>query len=285
MANDNRARITELQQELSLCENRIVALQNQIQGYESQLGTIQSNHSSAQSLKNNIQELKNTADSLLGQIEVTKNESIQSKDQIESLATSAEESQKTFETQKSNLEAIETKIAEFEKQIVEQLGRAASWALAIAFDDRLAKIEIELERWRKNLYITTLILLLLGIVFFIYSFWAKFDYQFLLKLSVTFPVIYAVWFSWRQYEKERSISEQYAFKAAKAKSLAAFSKTVKEIDDSDWINEVDGGKQRTQKFVISSIEKIYTSPALDIKSAEFPLDKVLETAKNIVNLK
>lgn len=123
---------------------------------------------------------------------------------------------------------------------MEQLGRAASGALAQAFDNRQQKIETELERWRTNLYIATIALVVLGIAFFIYSFWAKFDYQFLLKLSVSFPVIYATWFSGKQYDKERGILEQYAFKSAQSKSLSAFSKTVKEIDDSDSANAIEG---------------------------------------------
>lgn len=285
MAKDNRARITDLQEVISQSESRVDKIKTQIQVYETTLGTIQANHTTAQNVRNGIQAIKGEIDWLLKEIISMKDLANQSKNEIEDLVSSAEESKATFEEKMKNLEVIEAKISEFETKIIEQLWRVASGTLAQAFHSRQESVEIELVRWRENLYKSTISLIIMGVIFFIYSFWAKFDYQFMLKISVSFPVIYAAWFSGRQYDRERRILEQYAFKSAQSKSLSAFSKTVKEIDDSDrdWTNQ--GGKERTQKFVISSIEKIYTAPNLSLEKQDFPLDKILDTAKQLVNLK
>ncbi len=159
------------------------------------------------------------------------------------------------------------------------MGRAGSGALALSFATRQGEVEKELERWRTILFGSTGALVVVSLSFLIYSFFIDINIQFFLKLSGSLPFIFAVYFASRQYNKERFIVERYAFKAAQAKSLSAFSKTVKEMDVTE------AGQAEAQKFVIASVEKIYVQLKLDKGDDDLPLDKALDIAKDIVKLK
>ena len=276
MARDNRSRITEAQNTLSAIEGRVATLQPLTDKADGRFQDIQSHRNEATRLRTEIETTKQEANALLTEITQSKLKAFTAEGEIEELVSDAEISKETFDTHSKNLEEIEGKIKKFEEKIVEQLGRAASGALAISFEGRQEKVEKELERWRTMLYKTTGAFMIVVCILFIYSTFTKIDLQFIFKLFVSLPFIYAVWFSGKQYNKERFIVERYAFKAAQAKSLSAFSKTVKEMDESDE------GQSATQQFVINSIEKIYIAPKLENSDEEFPIIKVAEKIVDII---
>lgn len=276
MARDNRSRITEMQNALAGLEGRVATLQNLADKADGRFQDIQTRRNEATRLRGEIETTKQQAGTLLTEITQSKTNASEAEEAIEGLVSDAETSKETFNTHSKNLEEIEGKLKKFEEEITEQLARATSGALALSFEVRKERVEEELKRWRDNLYMSVKILIGIGLFFFVYSFFATVDLQYFLKLTVSFPVIFAVWFSSIQYNKERFIVERYAFKAAQAKSLSAFSKTVKEINPSDE------GQLETQKFVIAAIKKIYVAPKLGIDDPDFPLDKALNIAKEII---
>ena len=278
MPQNNRERITDLQQAIKDCDGKLESLKQKIQGYESELGTIQNNHSEkVQALNDEMQKLSENAATLLEEIE---NYSNASKSQIKALLQSSEQSKTTFEEQNKNIEEIRKKIDSLEEEIVNQLGRAASGVLAQAFDERQGKLESELKKWENYLFWSTLFLFGVGVFFFLYSFYVDINYQYWLKISVLFPIIYTVWFSGRQYEKERKIVEQYAFKSAKAKSLSAFSKLVEDAGDNESGPNRKETKERTQQFIIESMKEIYKAPNLELKDVNIDMiKKMLDSDK------
>ena len=279
MAN-HRDRITSVQTLITDLEERVGALQQLTENTDGRFQNIQSRKEEADILKNEIDTIKQQAETSLVDIQSKKESSSQLEGSIEELVENAEESKGVFDTHSANLKEIETKIGDFEKAITEQLSRAASGALALAFSTRQGEVEKELDRWRSILFGTTIALILLTIGFFIYSLFVDINLQFFLKISVAFPLVYAEWFASRQYTKERYILERYAFKAAQAKSLSAFSKTVKEMD------ETDPGKAEVQKFVIASVNKIYVAPKLDdTDESGLVLENALKIAKDIIKIK
>jgi hypothetical protein len=224
--------------------------------------------------------MKASVGAILADVQLKQTQIEEHQSSIEDLVTEAEESKETFEEHSKNLTAIEVKIKEFEKAITEQLGRAGAGALAIAFSLRQEEIEKELKRWRGILYYSVGALLLLSVIFFIYSFFiTALTLGFFLKISISLPFIYVVWFASKQYSKERFILERYAFKTAQAKSLNAFSKTVKEMD------QTEDGQSRAQEFVITSIGKIFVAPKLQGEDPEFPLMKSVDAVKEISKVK
>lgn len=265
-----------MQNALTGLEGRVATLHNLADKADGRFQDIQTRRNEATRLRGEIETTKQQADALLAEITQSKTNSSEAEEAIEGLVSDAETSKETFDTHSKNLEEIEGKIKKFEDAISEQLGRAASGALALSFEVRQAKVEEELKRWRDNLYLSVKILIGIGLFFFFYSFFATVDLQYFLKLTVSFPVIFAVWFSGIQYNKERFIVERYAFKAAQAKSLSAFSKTVKEINPSE------AGQLETQKFVIAAVKKIYVAPKLGTDDPDFPLDKAVDLAKEII---
>jgi uncharacterized protein YoxC len=275
---DNRKRITQLQAQVADLEQRIKTLQDVTETTDNRFQAIEARRGEAQQLKNAIDTVKHQADALLVEIQQKGASATQLEDSIQGLVDSTEESKKTFEEHSKSLGEIEEKIAKFEATIIDQLGRAGSGALALAFAARQWEVEKELKRWRQLLFGSTITLAFIALGFFVYSFFIEITIQFFLKLTVSLPFIFAVYFSSRQYNKERSIVERYAFKAAQAKSLSAFSATVREMDSSEQ------GQAEAQKFVISSVEKIYAQPKLEKGESDFPMEKVLEIAEKIAKL-
>ncbi len=276
MAKDNRSKITELQNALNVLGERFSNLHKLADTADGRFQVIQDRRSEATKLKNEIDILKQQAETVITELKQKNTNASTLEGSIQELVNSAEESKETFETQNKTLLEIEEKIKKFELEITEQLGRAGSGALALAFSLRQGEIEKELKKWFFILASTTIGLIFVSLTFFIYSFFVQLNLQFFLKLTISLPFIYAEWFATRQYNKERFILERYAFKAAQAKSLSAFSKTVNEIDESD------DGKSNTQQFVINSIEKIYIAPKLDSSDEEFPIFKIAEKVTDAV---
>lgn len=276
MARDNRSKIVEIQNTLDLLEGRVVSFQKLTDATDGRFQVIQERRTEAGRLKNEIDVLKQQAQTAVLEIEKEKASASEMESSIEDLVESAEESKATFDEQIKDLEEIEEKIKKFEIEITEQLGRAGAGALALAFVNRQDEVANELMHWRKMLYGATVVLGVVAMSLLVYSHFTEINLQFFLKLSVSFPFIYAVWFSGKQYNKERFILERYAFKAAQAKSLSAFSKTVTEMDESER------GQSVAQQFVIKSIEKIYIAPKLeDGNDEEFPVVKITEKLMDI----
>lgn len=275
MARDNRSKIMELQNTLTSLEGRINGFQKLTEVADGRFQAVQERRTEAGRLKNEIDTLKQQAQAAVLEIEKEKTSASEMESSIEDLVDSASDSKETFDAQIKALEEIEGKIKKFEVEIIEQLGRAGAGALALAFTTRQEEVADELLHWRKILYGATLALGVVAVSLLVYSHFTEINLQFFLKLSVSFPFIYAVWFSGKQYNKERFILERYAFKAAQAKSLSAFSKTVREMDESE------GGLSVTQQFVVSSIEKIYVAPKLEGSDEEFPVFKIIEKLTDI----
>lgn len=278
MAKDSRARITELQKTIDSMEDKLAKLQGIVDLTESRFAQIEVKRTEALSLRNEISAAKDSVDTIFSDVEDTQTQVNEAGEDIEQLVADAQTSKETFDLHSQNLLEIETKISKFETSIVDQLGRAGAGALAKSFDTRQGEIEKELSHWRKMLYGSTAMLVALSIAFFVYSFHVnEWSLGLFLKLSISLPLIYVVWFSSKQYSKERFILERYAFKVAQAKSLDAFSKTVKEMDSTDK------GQSRAQEFAISSIEKIYVAPKLQGEDSDFPIVKALDVVKTAVS--
>lgn len=277
MAKDNRTKILEIKEELDNIDARISALKQLADKTDGRFQSVQEQNTEVLRLRTEIEALKNRADVFVANIEEKSTKATESEESIADLVSSAEESKEIFEEHSKNLRGIEDKIKMFEAEISEQLERAGAGALAVAFAGRQSVIEEELKRWRNHLYLATSILIVVAFGFLWHSFYTKINFEFFLKLTVVFPLIYAVWFSGKQYNKERFIVEQYAFKSAQAKSLAAFSKTVQEMEP-----EAGEAASNAQQFVIDSVSKIYIAPKLNSEDEDFPVVEITEKLADIV---
>ena len=92
-----------------------------------------------------------------------------------------------------------------------------------------------------------------------------------MKLSISLPLIFAISFCSVQYSKERRLEEEYAFKSSISISLEPYQKLVGQLVDGDDPVE----KSKYTAFIISSINRVFTSPTGLVFDAE---DKPGETA-------
>lgn len=106
------------------------------------------------------------------------------------------------------------------------------------------------------------------------------SYEFLIKLSVSFPIIYWLVFSTRQYTKAKRLEEEYAFKSAISLSLEAYRDLIKRESGETTKAEVI-------PFITDAVNKIFSSPSQaiaeqphkeDTDVAESLIDKVLKLA-------
>lgn len=152
MARDNRARITQIQNDLDAVETKLKELQHITDLTDSRFTTIKERMTEASSLKNQISTIKTELDDILSDAQLKQTQVSEIESSIEELVEEAEESKQTFEKHTNSLIEIEGKIKNFEDAIVIQLGRAGAGALALAFTSRQTEIEGELKRWREILY-------------------------------------------------------------------------------------------------------------------------------------
>lgn len=275
MAN-SREQLKKLREGIKEAEERFQIFSNKIDAIEAKWSKIQAQEQAVTTTVTNINVAKTKTDAILAEITTAKEASIEYADDIDSLVESAVKSRKKFDNRNLELKGTKSEADKLTNEIINQLSIATEGTLAQQFAHRQAKVEKELNRWRGNLYKSSIALVIAGIVFFIYSFFAELNFQFLLKITVSFPIIFAVWFSGMQYNKERRIVEEYAFKSATSKSLSAFSETLNSTNPKGVIE--------THKFLMETITKIFIPPNMEHQE-DMPPEKVLKTLDKIAKLK
>ncbi len=158
--------------------------------------------------------------------------------------------QKEYERLVSTLDTLEG-------QIKDSIQRATGYGLFQAFQKRQEALVDSKNFWAKTLATVVGISLLLSIGFIIYvNFVQNFGPAFYIKLSVSLPIIYAIWFCSVQYSRERRLEEEYAFKSSISISLDPYRDLVEKLVVKDKPEEL----AKYTAFVIDSIGRVFTSP-------------------------
>ena len=168
----------------------------------------------------------------------------------------------------------ESYIREKQKEINELTGFAAGVSLFHTFQARKNELDKPVKYWFWGLIAAAVITVIGVIVIFHVSptdgSWSKLAIN-TLKSAPFFILLY---FSIRQYSKERAIQEEYAFKSAVALTVNAFADKISEDGES--------GKD---KLILSSVNRIYDLPtAMKGKSGSlfsFKSRVLAETLKNL----
>jgi hypothetical protein len=213
------------------------------------------------------------------------------------------ESTKLLAKNKETLDAIEkkagtvvieneTKTAErfaellkLEDIIREKIRLATNFQLFHAFSTRQEAIAKGKEFWRSSLFYCVGASFVLSSAFIVYLFCAHPTYNaaFYLKLAISIPIIYAIHFCSTQYSKERQLEEEYAFKGNISVSLEPYRELVEKLIQKDDPAEAS----KYSDFVISSIEKVFTSPTQQILGEQPKNDKsgdIAETSKGFTKI-
>lgn len=183
------------------------------------------------------------------------------------------------ENYKSQLKFISEQkefIEQKRNELIKLTGFAADTVLAHSFDKRAKDIEKGVNRWMWISGVLT-VLTVLWIFLLITNFCTDFKIEpkwdsFLLNFFKTSPFFVALGFALAQYSRERSLWEEYAFKAAVALTINPYA------DKLDGTGE----NKLKQQLIVDSIMNVYSKPKGMYEKGGNPTSDGLKTIINNV---
>lgn len=174
-------------------------------------------------------------------------------------------------------------LKQLEDQIKVQIEKATGFSLFHSFQTRQYELAKSKKFWIYAL--GGLVLASWGVSIFVISTTTNFDVAFFGKLSMTLPLIYAIYFCTVHYGRERKLEEEYAFKSNISISLIPYQELVEKLVNSDQ----PGEREKFTAFIIDAITKVYTSPTDKIfdgeqKSIGAPVDVSKQLEKIIKSI-
>jgi hypothetical protein len=167
----------------------------------------------------------------------------------------------TLNEAKSSTEIIkesETEIKDKIEEATRLLGLSADAALGGKFSKREIKITKALVWWRVAVILSVVLAIVWAVIVFLcLSIRTDQPYlDFLINIIKTSPGFILMGYIMSQYNKERAIEEEYAFRAAISETINAYADLLANQDDSDKSND------SRQKMLLSAIRQVYAKPVM-----------------------
>jgi predicted nucleic acid-binding Zn-ribbon protein len=178
------------------------------------------------------------------------------------ITSTTQDAETAVSTNKQATDELVNNLRNLENQIKVQIQKATGFSLFHSFQTRQG----ELAR-SKNFWIWALAALVTaswGVSIFVITTTTNFDVAFFGKLSMTIPLIYAIFFCTVQYGRERKLEEEYAFKSNISISLVPYQELVEKLVNAQQAGE----REKFTAFIIDAITKVYTSPTDKVFDAE-----------------
>lgn len=172
----------------------------------------------------------------------------------EDISTTKKDAQKAINDNAEKTEKLVSNLQALENQIKVQIEKATGFSLFHSFQTRQLELAKSKKFWIYAL--GGLVLASWGVSIFVISTTSNFDVAFFGKLSMTIPLIYAIFFCTVQYGRERKLEEEYAFKSNISISLVPYQELVEKLVDT----KQPGEREKYSAFIIDAITKVYTSP-------------------------
>lgn len=245
--------VDQKKQELYIVGEAVPTVQNQKGEIDSVLKNVQQADSDIRAVQKNHQEL-------FEQLKISKDN--QEKEFKESVARYQDDFSRVKASvdegnnQIAFFKSLEKFIKEKQAEIVELGGMAAGAALGGTFGLRGSKIEKQLLFWKVAVPSITVLAMAWVIIVFtcLKSRTNEVFVNVLLDLAKTVPAFVLMGFVFKQYTKERHLEEEYAFKAAVANTIKAYSDLLKNEDKND-------NKSR-QTMLSESVKLVQTPPKI-----------------------
>lgn len=173
-------------------------------------------------------------------------------------------SEQTIEANQTSTAKLVAELAELKDQIKAQIEQATGFQLFGAFQARQNMIARSKNQWVGA--ILGLVLVSAGVTVWIAreaQYYRADSLAFWVKLSLTLPLGYAIGFCTVQYNKERRLEEEYAFKSSISVSLTPYRDLIHSILKEDGTED----QTKYSDFVIDSVRNVFTPPT----------DKVFDT--------
>ena len=147
-------------------------------------------------------------------------------------------------------------------EIVRLTGMAADGTLGSKFDQRQQKLTDGLSFWKWGVPLVTILSIAWVLVVFtcLATNTGNIWINLLINLLKTSPSFILMGFVFSQYNKERNLQEEYAFKSAVAMTLTAYSNMLENKDEE--LNKT------RQEMLLKSIEQVYNQPKIHSEKNE-----------------
>lgn len=261
-----------------------------------ELETLKNNQSESNSILKDIQGASKSATNELSTIE-TRNKKAQTIiDELEAAQKKVEEQIKTSNTNitdsKNALDDFNSdaaiKIAQIKsdydsvsnnaEEVRKMMGYIADGTLSHSFNKRKEDLSKQITKWFWACVIITV--LAIGWVCAVF-FWLSANTgnewaDILINGIKSSPLFLLLGFSISQYQKERNLMEEYAFRESVAVTLTAYLEQMPEKEDGD-----------KRKMLISTVEQLYTKPVIANKEyglLKFDSKDLSETSKTLKDL-
>ena len=246
-------------------EDSAQRITNLLEQSRTNLNEINTNKANIDNIFQEIRAIKETSQKYLDEIESKKNKINKFEKEIDSYISKME---KTEEELNQKVEDFEKKIEKFKQdtqEIVEKnkkyqgdieklLTSAVGTNLFKSFEKRKKELEKSLWFWFAGVFGSAIALFCLGL-------WIYKDIKsehiewtrILLKVAVSFPVLYLLIFFTNRYSKDKQLLEEYAFKSTLSLALKPYADLVDEVEKKQ-------ADSKYRDFLITSILQIFTSP-------------------------
>lgn len=141
------------------------------------------------------------------------------------------------------------------EKISDMLQKAAAGSLFNSFNIRKKEHEKSSRFWMIVIVVNVIVLSSIAswLAWMVHS-KGILSYEFLIKTSVSFPIIYLLTLSTRQYTKSKRLEEEYAFKSAISLSLEAYRDLIKKESGEPTKGDVI-------PLITDAVGKIFSSPS------------------------
>lgn len=220
---------------------------------------------------NIVTALKNAQTHIIDQIEINKETISQSKKALEDFR---EEATTKISKITSDFDSVSNNAEEVRKM----MGYIADGTLSHSFNKRKEDLSTQITKWFwASVIIAVLAIGWVCVVFFWVgantgSEWA----DILINGIKSSPLFFLLGFSISQYQKERNLMEEYAFRESVAVTLTAYLEQMPEKEDED-----------KRKLLISTVEQLYIKPVIANKEyglLKFDSKDLSDTSKTLKEL-
>lgn len=220
---------------------------------------------------NIVTALKNVQTHIIDQIEINKETISQSKKALEDFR---EEATTKISKITSDFDSVSNNAEEVRKM----MGYIADGTLSNSFNKRKEDLSTQITKWFwASVIIAVLAIGWVCVVFF----WVGADTgsewaDILINGIKSSPLFFLLGFSISQYQKERNLMEEYAFRESVAVTLTAYLEQMPEKEDED-----------KRKLLISTVGQLYTKPVIANKEyglLKFDSKDLSDTSKTLKEL-
>jgi len=206
-----------------------------------------------------------------------------SKTKLDGLATQMNvRSKETIEANQTSTAELVAELATLKDQIKAQIQQATGFQLFGAFQARQNMIARSKNQW--VVAILGLVAVSAGVTVWIAreaQYYRADSLAFWVKLSLTLPLGYAIGFCTVQYNKERRLEEEYAFKASISVSLNPYRDLIHSILKEDGTDD----QTKYSDFVVDSVRNVFTPPTDKVFDSEHRsgvTEKALKSAAELL---